>query len=450
MKNNKGFTLVELLVVIVILGIVTGLSFPAIKRLKDNNTISKYETYQKALISGAKLYIDSYEDDLFGYNSSGCAYISLEKLKDKELAKDIGIDDLSCNSENTFVKVVKFKGHYAYKAYLGCGTANESGVVENINIIYPKSDVPYEIDPNLCKGSDATTNISIYASPSRGDLYRKNYNVRVTVQSIAGINSDAKLYYSWSHSDNPSSITEFNEFNFKFPDNQTDTIEAGDIITSTSKELEMPENADGIYYLIIKAENLFDLSGEAWTSPTGDKNFIKFGPYYIDNQGPTLEGSTIVSNSNEYNTIKPVLNLNINDNHTEKNKIKICISVDSQGCSIDNYYYNTPRVRVPQLNKYTGKKHEIYVTAIDEANNISEKKFIYQIPKGYTIYYDTSGGTGCSTKYVIAESNDKAKLGELCIPKNDGKKFNGWYIDNKKVNNNTIIDKDVLLKAEWS
>ena len=35
MKNNKGFTLVELLVVIVILGIVTGLSFPAIKRLKD-------------------------------------------------------------------------------------------------------------------------------------------------------------------------------------------------------------------------------------------------------------------------------------------------------------------------------------------------------------------------------------------------------------------------------
>ena len=50
MKNSKGFTLVELLVAIVILGIITGLSFPALRTIKEKSNKTKYETYQKALI----------------------------------------------------------------------------------------------------------------------------------------------------------------------------------------------------------------------------------------------------------------------------------------------------------------------------------------------------------------------------------------------------------------
>lgn len=450
MKNNKGFTLVELLVVIVIFGIIIGLSFPAVSRLKDNNTNSKYETYQKALVSGAKLYVDSYEEDLFGYNTSGCAYIPFEKLKEKELAKDIGIDNVSCNTDNTFVKVIKFQGKYIYNAFLGCGTESENGIVNEVSIIYPISDVPYDIDQNICKGGDSNSNISINASPSIGELYRNNYNVRVTVQSTVGVNKNAKIYYSWSHSNDPASITELTEFNFEFPDNQNNVIESGDIITSTSEILEMPENADGKYYLIIKAENLYDLGGTSWSSPDGNRNYIIFGPYYIDNQPPSFSGTTISSSREDYNTINPILNLNINDNHTEKNNIKICVSVDSPGCGINDFYNNTSRVTVPQINKYTGKKHEIYITAIDDANNTSETKITYQLPKGYTIYYDSSGGTECESKIVLAEAEKKTRLGELCTPTKPGHTFKGWYDKNKKVNKNTKIDKDILLRAEWS
>ncbi len=35
MNNRKGFTLVELLVVMVIMGIIIGLSFPAIRKLQE-------------------------------------------------------------------------------------------------------------------------------------------------------------------------------------------------------------------------------------------------------------------------------------------------------------------------------------------------------------------------------------------------------------------------------
>ena len=449
MKNNKGFTLVELLVVIVILGIISALSFPVMRSLQQRNYNSKFDTYSKALVSGAKLYIDSYEEDLFGYNLAGCAYISLQQLQEKELAKDIGVDDISCDTNNTFVKVIKFQGNYTYKAYLGCGNVSKEGTVKEVSIIYPESTVPYEIDPNLCKGGDETSNISIFASPSSGELYRKSYNVRLTIQSIAGVKNDAKLYYSWTQNKDSNAVTELTELSLKFPSNQEETIrENGDLITSTSEILEMPNNADGIYYLMVKAVNLYDLSGESWSGPDGNREYAWFGPYYIDNSPPSLDG-TIASNSSSYNSINPTLSLNINDNHTAKNNIKICVSVDSDSCGIDSYYQNTSKVTVPQINQYTGKTHKIYITAVDEANNKSQKVINYKVPKGYLVYYDTFGGTECEKKYVIAGENNKAKLGELCQTTNGNKKFKGWYIDNKKVDSETIIDKDTLLIAKW-
>ena len=48
MKKN-GFTLVELLVVIVILGIITGISIPVLRGLHERNTTKKYEVYMNSL-----------------------------------------------------------------------------------------------------------------------------------------------------------------------------------------------------------------------------------------------------------------------------------------------------------------------------------------------------------------------------------------------------------------
>jgi len=57
--NNKGFTLVELLVTVAILGIISGISIPLIKNIQYQQRIKQFETYKTNMISSAKLYNSS-------------------------------------------------------------------------------------------------------------------------------------------------------------------------------------------------------------------------------------------------------------------------------------------------------------------------------------------------------------------------------------------------------
>lgn len=145
MKNRKGFTMVELLVTIVILGVITGMSWPLVRRLQEQNAKSKYTTYGDGVVSAAKIYVDSFEEDLFYYEDdlprlndteketaknngellsdelTQCAMISVTDLINHNLIKDINMDEISCVSNYSFVIVKKKKNNYDYKYYLGCG-----------------------------------------------------------------------------------------------------------------------------------------------------------------------------------------------------------------------------------------------------------------------------------------------------------------------------------------
>lgn len=142
--NNKGYTLVELMMAIIIIGIIMGMSFPAIRILQEKNNLQKYQTYGDALIAAAKLYVDAYEEDLFLYeddlermpintlqnqmkngtileNNAQCVFISYEDFKNHMLIKDININNITCYNENTYVRVIRDDGKYSYKYYLACG-----------------------------------------------------------------------------------------------------------------------------------------------------------------------------------------------------------------------------------------------------------------------------------------------------------------------------------------
>lgn len=88
MKNNKGFTLVELLAVIVILALITTIAVPAALsisgKIKDNLYCEKIDM----ILSSAKMYGEDNRDLLLSTTESSPKKIKVGDLVGKYLKKD--------------------------------------------------------------------------------------------------------------------------------------------------------------------------------------------------------------------------------------------------------------------------------------------------------------------------------------------------------------------------
>lgn len=101
--NKKGFTLVELLAVVVIMALIMALAYPAITGMINSSNQRKYEAFEKSMTEYAKAYYD-------GDNN----IIGLTSLKQKGLT---GIDE-EC--------VGYVDGNNKYTAYLKCGDKHQT------------------------------------------------------------------------------------------------------------------------------------------------------------------------------------------------------------------------------------------------------------------------------------------------------------------------------------
>ena len=94
--NKKGFTLMELLTVIVVIAIIMMVVYPSISKIQKNNNDEMYKTYEKMMIEYALVS---------GINNN--TIIKLSSLREKGLAMD---DE--CNG---YVNMT------TKKAYISCG-----------------------------------------------------------------------------------------------------------------------------------------------------------------------------------------------------------------------------------------------------------------------------------------------------------------------------------------
>ncbi len=482
MKNNKGFTLVELLVVMVIMGIIIGLSFPAIRKLQEKNMEKKFTTYQESLKMAAKLYTDSYEEDIFGRKENGCACISFSELKDKKLAKDITVKDVSCATDNTFVRITKIADAYTYVSYVGCKEKDNK-----VDIIYPKQDKAHTMVSAGCDtlcNEKVSNGIYVSVSPNKSTSYSNKKTTYVKVESITGINQGIEMFYAWSTSDTGSEdLTNYKRVRITAPANQKDLIETEGSVNVKSTGISTPSKKSGSYYLHVRIDRLDDLYDSSWKQDNGSK-YIVAGPFNIDNEPPKVNTYSIKSTNDSYNAIDPVLNIDATDNITEKENIEFCLSVEkgmnnyymfhknggvaSLGTSGDHFckpellnensnrsqYYGkiTKDMTPPAIKLYQNKEilYPIYFNVIDEVGNSTTIKTTYETSPQYTLTYDSKGGSNCVSTKVVKKNSGKTTWGDLCTPKRDYYTFEGWYTtDNKQITKDIEATGDLIVHAKW-
>lgn len=135
--KDKGFTLIEVLATITILGIITATAIPIINNARYEFANKKYDMYKESVETAAKLYVDAYEIDVFGYETSGCRKIMFSELKNKKLIEDISEPYIDCarsGAKETYVIVRKNNGTYSYEASMECIDKSKNNAIAYSNI----------------------------------------------------------------------------------------------------------------------------------------------------------------------------------------------------------------------------------------------------------------------------------------------------------------------------
>lgn len=140
--NVYGFTMVELLTTILILGVLMGVAIGAVSWILDDADENYYETLEKDIAMGAESYYASHRGSL-PKSVGQSRTILIKTLVDQGYLPDV-VDrsKKDCSqSEKSYVKVTKSsESNFRYEVYLDCPSykteENASAKTVNINVSF--------------------------------------------------------------------------------------------------------------------------------------------------------------------------------------------------------------------------------------------------------------------------------------------------------------------------
>ena len=113
--NNKGFTLVELLAVLVILAAIMGIAIPSITSSMERTKEKQNEEKKAMLESFAELYVADHKNAI--YNNLGTStecHISISTLKNEGYLTSDADKDTDGNPFNGYIIFKKTENSYRY------------------------------------------------------------------------------------------------------------------------------------------------------------------------------------------------------------------------------------------------------------------------------------------------------------------------------------------------
>ena len=104
--NKKGFTLVEMLGILVVLSIIVVISVPAITGSLKRARQEKYDNWLKSLYIAAEEYTESHREEFYEVNAGATSYLSIQLLLDQGYLKESVVDPES-GRDITEVAIIK-------------------------------------------------------------------------------------------------------------------------------------------------------------------------------------------------------------------------------------------------------------------------------------------------------------------------------------------------------
>lgn len=117
MKDKRGYSLIELMGALVIIGLILLIVIPVVSRMLINNNNKEYNNYLKIIEAGAIRYADSIEDVLGTTSDKGCDKVSINDLIELNYIKKFNDKDTTCDGE---VRIDNNKGKLTVSINLTC------------------------------------------------------------------------------------------------------------------------------------------------------------------------------------------------------------------------------------------------------------------------------------------------------------------------------------------
>ena len=118
LKNNKhGFTMVELLAVITILGVLTYISIVSIQNVMKNAKEKYYKSQEESMNSAARNYTEKNRQHLPKINGQIVEIKLNDLVKEKYIDEVKNYDKQKCDYDASYVQIFYYNNEYYYNSY---------------------------------------------------------------------------------------------------------------------------------------------------------------------------------------------------------------------------------------------------------------------------------------------------------------------------------------------
>ena len=127
--NKRAFTLIEMLVVVVILGVVLAIAIPAVSNLASGNRQKMYQVHMNIVEEKTKLFIDQHKGELRSMSAT-CFQVNYQNLLNQDFIVE---SDVHCSGSIIITKSGNGKS-FSSDYYLSCVDKNNDSIHESTSV----------------------------------------------------------------------------------------------------------------------------------------------------------------------------------------------------------------------------------------------------------------------------------------------------------------------------